>query len=63
MFASGIGQVAAYGFDASNWGYGLKAPRKAMFEKSIMGGTSTRIKHLPHHYPSFSQQPVAPSLP
>ena len=29
--------MAAYGFDASNWGYGLKAPRKAMFEKSIMG--------------------------
>ena len=30
-------QVAAYGFDSSNWGYGLKAPRRGMFEKSIMG--------------------------
>ena len=30
-------QVAAYGFDSANWGYGLKAPRRGMFEKSIMG--------------------------
>ena len=30
-------QVAAFGFDSANWGYGLKAPRRGMFEKSIMG--------------------------